>query len=39
MEIEATEEAIRFLLNKPLLSPVPEEEYELQKEFGAGVYS
>jgi len=37
MEIEATEEAIRFLLGKPLLSPVPEEEYELQKEFGVGV--
>jgi len=36
MEIEATEEAIRFLLGKPLLSPVPEEEYELQKEFGSG---
>jgi len=33
MEIEATEEAIRFLLGKPLLSPVPKEEYELQKEF------
>jgi len=37
MEIEATEEAIRFLLGKPLLSPVPKEEYELQEEFGAGV--
>jgi D-3-phosphoglycerate dehydrogenase len=37
MEIEATEEAIRFLLKKPLLSPVPQEEYELQKEFGAGM--
>jgi len=36
MEIEATEEAIRFLMGKPLLSPVPEEEYELQKEFGSG---
>ena len=36
MEIEATEEAIRFLLNKPLLSPVPQEEYDLQKEFGGG---
>ena len=32
MEIEATEEAIRFLLGKPLLSPVPAEEYDLQKE-------
>jgi len=31
MEIEATEEAIRFLKGKPLLSPVPAEEYELQK--------
>jgi len=37
MEIEATEEAIRFLKGKPLLSPVPQEEYDLQKEFGAGV--
>lgn len=36
MEIEATEEAIRFLQGKPLLSPVPEEEYELQREFGGG---
>ena len=35
MEIEATEEAIRFLLGKPLLSPVPSEEYELQKESQA----
>jgi D-3-phosphoglycerate dehydrogenase len=34
MELEATEEAIRFLLGKPLLSLVPKEEYELQKEFG-----
>ena len=34
MEIEATEEAIRFLLGKPLLSPVPTEEYDLQREFG-----
>ena len=34
MEIEATEEAIRFLLKKPLLSPVPQEEYDLQREFG-----
>jgi D-3-phosphoglycerate dehydrogenase len=36
MEIEATEEAIRFLLKKPLLSPVPQEEYDLQREFGSG---
>jgi D-3-phosphoglycerate dehydrogenase len=35
MEIEATEEAIRFLLGKPLLSPVPKEEYDLQREFGS----
>lgn len=28
MEVEATEEAIRFVLGKPLLSPVPSEEYE-----------
>jgi len=35
MEIEATEEAIRFLLGKPLLSPVPKEEYELQKEINS----
>jgi len=28
MEVEATEEAIRFILGKPLLSPVPPEEYE-----------
>jgi D-3-phosphoglycerate dehydrogenase len=35
MEIEATEEAIRFLMGKPLLSPVPAEEYELQREFGS----
>ena len=35
MEIEATEEAIRFLLGKELLSPVPQEEFELQREFGS----
>jgi len=35
MEIEATGEAIRFLLGKPLLSPVPKEEYDLQREFGS----
>ena len=33
MEIEATEEAVRFLIGKPLLSLVPKEEYELQKEY------
>ena len=33
MEIEATEEAIRFLKGQPLLSPVPQEEYDLQSEF------
>ena len=32
MEIEATEEAIRFSLGKTLLSPVPSEEYELQRQ-------
>jgi D-3-phosphoglycerate dehydrogenase len=31
MEIEATEEAIRFLNNKPLQSVVPKEEYNAQK--------
>jgi len=30
MEIEATEEAIRFMNGKARLQPVPEEEYELQ---------
>ena len=30
MEIEATEEAIRFLKNKELKNPVPQYEYELQ---------
>jgi D-3-phosphoglycerate dehydrogenase len=35
MEIEATEEAIRFLIGKPLLSQVPTEEYDLQREFGS----
>lgn len=29
MELEATEEAIRFLKNEPLLRPVPDEEYLL----------
>jgi D-3-phosphoglycerate dehydrogenase len=32
MEIEATEEATRFLAGKPLRSPVPAEEYELQRQ-------
>jgi len=32
MEIEATEEAIRFLQNKPLEGEVPEEEYAVQRE-------
>jgi D-3-phosphoglycerate dehydrogenase / 2-oxoglutarate reductase len=31
MEIEATEEAVRFLTGKPLNSMVPMEEYELQR--------
>ena len=30
MEIEATEEAIRFLTGKPLHSEVPQSEYEIQ---------
>jgi len=32
MEIEATEEAVRFLTNQPLEGVVPEEEYEVQRE-------
>jgi D-3-phosphoglycerate dehydrogenase / 2-oxoglutarate reductase len=32
MEIEATEEAVRFLTNQPLEGVVPEEEYTLQRE-------
>ena len=32
MEIEATEEAVRFLTNQPLESVVPEEEYDIQRE-------
>ena len=32
MEIEATEEAVRFLTNKPLQGVVPEEEYEVQRQ-------
>jgi D-3-phosphoglycerate dehydrogenase len=31
MELEATEEAIRFLAGQPLLSLVPPEEYDLQR--------
>ena len=31
MEIEATEEAIRFLSGKPLECEVPKEEYDLQR--------
>ncbi len=30
MEIEATEEAVRHIMNKPLLSEVPDEEYQVQ---------
>ena len=32
MEIEATEEAIRFLSGKPLKKVVPKEEYEVQRQ-------
>ena len=32
MEIEATEEAVRFLTGKPLKGVVPEEEYTVQRE-------
>jgi D-3-phosphoglycerate dehydrogenase len=32
MEIEATEEAVRFLTGKPLRSPVPAEECDLQRQ-------
>lgn len=39
MEIEATEEAIRYLLGKPLLSQVPEEEYELQIKLGGDCHT
>ena len=31
MEVEATQEAIRFLTGKPLESVVPEEEYAVQR--------
>jgi D-3-phosphoglycerate dehydrogenase len=32
MEIEATDEAVRFLTGKPLQSPVPPDEYEVQRQ-------
>ena len=32
MEIEATEEAVRFLTGKPLKGVVPEDEYEVQRQ-------
>jgi D-3-phosphoglycerate dehydrogenase len=32
MEIEATEEAVRFLTGQPLLALVPPEEYEVQRQ-------
>ena len=32
MEIEATQEAVRFLTNKPLLGVVPQYEYDLQED-------
>lgn len=32
MEIEATEEAVRFLSGKPLQSPVPKDEYDVQRQ-------
>jgi len=32
MEIEATEEALRFLSGKPLLNSVPPDEYQIQRE-------
>jgi len=31
MEVEATEEVIRFFQGKPLQNEVPEEEYEYQQ--------
>ncbi len=34
MEVEATQEAIRYLRKEPLLSPVPTSEYELQIDLG-----
>ena len=33
MEIEATEEAVRFLTGKSLKGLVPEDEYELQRDW------
>lgn len=36
MELEATEEVIRFLEGKPLRQPVPDNEYAM-REFGRGV--
>ena len=32
MEIEATEEVVRFLNNQKLLGVVPEEEYDVQRQ-------
>ena len=32
MEIEATEEAVRFLTGQPLRSPVPSDEYDMQRQ-------
>ena len=32
MEIEATEETVRFLTGKPLEREVPDEEYEIQSQ-------
>jgi len=32
MEIEATEEAVRFLMGQPLEGVVPQEEYDVQRE-------
>ena len=32
MEIEATQEAVRFVSGQRLLSPVPSEEYEVQRQ-------
>jgi D-3-phosphoglycerate dehydrogenase len=32
MEIEATEEAVRFLTGKPLQAIVPPHEYEVQRQ-------
>jgi len=31
MEIEATQEAVRFVSGQQMLSPVPPEEYEVQR--------